>query len=233
MSQKKPQHKYSSSKTNEVVLLFHGAGKTKKQMKDIGALLYNLGYRTYSIEYSSYYQRAEQIVKEVLPKVKSIERQYERIHFIGHSLGGLIIRGALTNYKPKNLGKVIQIATPNQGSKIANYVRNIWLYRMIYGQVSQDLTTNSNFLNSLEQKAEYEVGIIAGSSKRLLAKWLLGFGVNDGRVAVDETFLAGAKSHIVIKEGHNQIVNSTKTLYQIKKFMLDGNFEHETKVLSK
>jgi triacylglycerol esterase/lipase EstA (alpha/beta hydrolase family) len=77
--------------------------------------LHELGYRTCNIDYSWRYQESAKIVEEMLGKVKHIGRRYSKVHFIGHSLGGLIIRGVLTQYKPKNLGKVIQIDLPIKG----------------------------------------------------------------------------------------------------------------------
>jgi predicted alpha/beta hydrolase family esterase len=223
------ESKYSSLKAEEVVMLFHGACKTSKQMSYIESSLHKLGYRTCNINYSWRYQESAKIVEEMLWQVKRIEMRYNKVHFIGHSLGGLIIRGVLTQYKPKNLGKVIHIASPNQGSKLASQFKSRWLYKKAYGKVSQDLIVNSKFLKMLETDIEYELGTIAGNSSNLLVNCLLKFERNDGRVTESEAILEGAKDHIVINANHNQVVKSACALHQIRMFLLNGKFDHDVK----
>lgn len=221
------KYAYDSSKTNELIIILHGACKTSKNMSYIENSISRLGYRTCNINYNWRYQECQKITEEVLVKVKYLARNYEKVHFIGHSLGGLIIRSVLMKDKPENLGKVIQIATPNKGSNMANKLKNRWLYKKIYGKVSKDLVPSSNFLRILGSTIDYELGIIAGDSSNLLTKYLLNFKENDGRVTVDETILEGARDHIIINSSHNKITKSACALHQIKMFMRHGKFEQK------
>ena len=221
---KKPKH--HSSKSNEVIILLHGACKTSRHMSHIARSLQELGYRVHNLNYNWRYQEAAKITKDILVKVKYIEREYKKVHFIGHSLGGLIIRGVLTNYRPANLGRVIQIASPNQGSKLAEKFKDNWIYKKLYKKVSQDLVPKSEFLKSLEPDIKYELGIIAGDSFNFFIHCLLSFKQNDERVAIEETALEDAKDHIIINANHNEIVKSPEALHQIQKFLIDGSFEH-------
>lgn len=223
------KYRYDSSKTAEAIVILHGVCRNSKHMSYIADSLQVLGYRVHNIDYKCRYQGAGKIVRDSSIQVKHIAKGYNKLHFVGHSLGGLIIRGILTAYMPINLGKVIQIAPPNQGSELANILQNRWLYKKIYGKVSQDLIPNSSFLNSLEQAPSYELGIIAGNSFNLLVNCLLKFKRNDCRVAIEETFLDSAKDHVVININHNQIVRSRETLKQIRNFLIDGVFEHENR----
>lgn len=45
---------------------------------------------------------------------------YEKIHFIGYGMGGLVIRSLLAANTVAKLGRCVLIATPNQGTKIAD-----------------------------------------------------------------------------------------------------------------
>ena len=220
---KKPKN--HSSKSNEVIILLHGACKTSGHMSHIARPVQKLGYRVYNLNYNWRYQEATKIIKDVGVKVRYIEREYNKVHFIGHSLGGLIIRGVLTNYKPANLGRVIQIASPNQGSKLAEKFKDNWIYKKLYKKVSQDLVPKSKFLKSLEPDIKYELGIIAGDSFNFFIHCLLNFKQNDGRVAIEETALEDAKDHTIINVNHNEIVKSPEALHQIQKFLTDGRFE--------
>ncbi len=221
------KYQYDSSKAAEAIILLHGVCGNERHMEHIERSLQKIGYRVHNIKYSSRYNDAIKVTKEILPNVRFIARDYNKLHLIGHSLGGLIIRSILTDYKPINLGKVIQIAPPNQGSKLANIFKNRWIYKKIYGKASKDLIPKSSFLSGLEQTPSYELGIIAGNSFNLLAHCLLKFKPNDSRITVEETFLDSAKDHIVININHNQILRSRETLKQIRNFLIDGVFEHE------
>ena len=48
-------------------------------------------------------------------------------------MGGLVIRALLNRYRPDNLGRVVQIGTPNHGSEVADFLKNDWLYRLFFG----------------------------------------------------------------------------------------------------
>ena len=64
------------------------------------------------------------------------------VHFVGYSMGGLIIRAYLQKYRPQHLGRVVMLGTPNQGSEVADAIRHFWLYRRFYGPAGQELITD-------------------------------------------------------------------------------------------
>ncbi|MDY0029155.1 MAG: alpha/beta fold hydrolase [Pseudobdellovibrionaceae bacterium] len=153
---------------------------------------------------------------------------YGKIHFIGHSMGGLVIRETLAKYKdridPDKVGRVVMLGSPNQGSELADAFKDFRLYKWFFGPAGQELTTHHR--KTRLYPCYYEVGILAGTVKWLYPLsciWIK--GDHDGRVSVDSTKLPDMKDHISLKTSHTFMIYRRDVSRQIISFIKTGSFE--------
>lgn len=146
-----------------------------------------------------------------------------RLHFVGHSLGGLVILRAfqLTDDLPP--GRAVLLGAPLQGSKAAlGIARSVPLGKAILGAALMEECIDCE---PRTWSGRREVGVIAGSLRvglgRLFAKLE---GDHDGTVAVSETRLPGAKDHIVLRTSHTAMLLSREVAGQAEHFLREGRF---------
>jgi triacylglycerol lipase len=215
---------------NESVILLHGLGDVKLSMLKLEIALKDEGYTTKNIGYSTTGETIESLAKKELSEV--VERYkkigFKKIHFVTHSMGGLIVRYYLQDHTLPTGSRIVMLSPPNHGSEIADHFLESKFYKLIVGDVGQELATNSNMLSELKPIVP-EVGIIAGnkSSNKYFSKIIP--GEDDGRVAVDNTKLTEMKDFIVVPSTHLTIKYNNEVIKQTAFFLKDGKFLHPKK----
>ena len=131
-----------SNAANECVVLLHGLGRTAWSMGSVAEYLGSVGYRVVNQGYESTSSTIEQVADHVVPRaVASCGPSAEKIHFVTHSLGGIIVRYYLQNNALPAGSRVVMLSPPNQGSEIADrYLQAGW-YQWLTGPAGQQLTT--------------------------------------------------------------------------------------------
>ena len=185
------------------------------------------GFATLNLGYESRSRPLEALAETIHPSIKRFAEQVEGpIHFVAHSMGGLLTRVYLARYRPSRLGRVVMLGPPNQGSEIADLLKNLKLYRAYFGPAGQQLTTARH----QAQKArlplvDYPVGVIAGNrSVYPVASTFVLPRPNDGRVSVENTKLDGMADHLVIAASHPRLTRSPIAIRQTIAFLRDGRF---------
>jgi pimeloyl-ACP methyl ester carboxylesterase len=145
------------------------------------------------------------------------------LHFIGHSLGGLVILRALMQANDFPPGRAVLLGTPLQGSRAAQGVARLPFGKMILGSAVHEECVE---FAPREWTGPREVGIIAGSMGLGLGRLVAKLDVdNDGTVLVEETKLPGAKDHIVMPVTHTGMVFSAEVADQALWFLKEGSFK--------
>jgi len=212
---------------NESVILLHGLGDVKLSMLKLESALKDEGYTTINIGYSSTGETIESLAEKELSRV--VERYkkigFEKIHFVTHSMGGLIVRCYLQEHMLPKGSRIVMLSPPNHGSEIADYFQKSKFYKLIVGDVGQELATDSNILSELKPIVP-EVGIIAGnkSSNPYFSKIIP--GEDDGRVAVDNTKLTEMKDFLIVHSTHLTIKYNDEVIKQTIFFLRNGEFKH-------
>lgn len=210
----------------DYVVMLHGILRSSLHMKNLENLLKNNGYEVFNLDYPSTKKDIQSIATKVNEQVQDLCVENKAIHYIGYSMGGLILRAMLADYKPKNLGKVIQLASPNHGSEVADFFKKNWLYKKILGPAGSQLVTDCKEFDNSFSKFDCELGIVAGN-KTLdpICSLILPKG-NDGKVSIESTKINGMKDHIVVPASHYFFPSSKHVHKQVLHFLLRGEFDH-------
>ncbi len=146
------------------------------------------------------------------------------LHFVTHSLGGILVRAYLAQKRPDNLGRVVMLSPPNQGSQLVDELRDSPLFQWATGPAGQELGTDPSNLPNRLGPADFEVGIITGSrSLNPLTSWLV-TGEDDGKVSVESAQLEGMADFLVVPNTHTFIMNSSQVALEVVHFLEQGSF---------
>jgi pimeloyl-ACP methyl ester carboxylesterase len=147
----------------------------------------------------------------------------ETVHFIGHSLGGIVVLRYLESHPELAPGRAVLLGSPLGGSRAAQGLARWPLGAAILGR---NIEAEVLKPQSREWAGRRDLGIIAGDLSlgfgRLVAD--LG-GPNDGTVTVAETQLPGATDHIILPISHTGMLFSAQVAHQAAQFLAHGRFE--------
>ena len=210
----------------DYVIILHGITRSNKHMQKLATYLQKDGFDVINLSYPSTTHKIEDLTEIINKEISQRTPEKKRIHFIGYSMGGLMVRALIHKYNYKNLGKVVQLAPPNQGSELADFVKNFWPYKKIFGPAGQQLITDQSAVKHIFGEVNYELGIIAGNATIDPISSAIIPGENDGKVAVERTKLEGMKDHIVVSASHTFFPFNKEVQKQTLYFLKNGNFKH-------
>jgi pimeloyl-ACP methyl ester carboxylesterase len=184
------------------------------------------GYATLNLDYASRRKALEALAEDVHPAIaRFAEGIGGSVHFVCHSMGGLLARVYIARHRPERLGYVVMLGTPNSGSEIADRLRHFRPYRAFFGPAGQQLgTLRNDAINALFPPIDYPVGIIAGNRSIYPVAGMMLPKPHDGRVSVANTKLDGMADHLVIPSSHPWLVRNSVAIAQTVAFLHDGKF---------
>ena len=214
--------------SNECVILLHGMARTKYSMRSLEAYLKKNGFNTVNGGYASTSKSVAEIAgDEVAEAVKiCLEGKAEKIHFVTHSLGGIVVRQYLQTSSVPDGSRIVMLAPPNKGSELADEMKDLAPYRWLNGPAGQELGTDKKSTPNLLKPVEIEIGIIAGDSSLNPIYSSIIPGPDDGKVAVESTKLDEMKDFIQISSSHTFIMENAKVMRQTLHFLEKGKFDH-------
>lgn len=220
----------SAKALGECVILVHGMGRTLRSMAGMQERMVNAGYHTVNLGYPSTSKTIEEIINDNFPTALAQCQQFQptSIHFVSHSLGGIILRGALKTRRPENMGRVVMLSPPNRGSGSADTLKDWWLYRWLNGPAGQQLTTESTSFPNQLGPVDYPVGVITGDRYFFFDFWLSSIlpGPDDGKVSVLNARVEGMQDFLVVHETHPFIMASEYVQDETLYFLKNGTFRH-------
>jgi pimeloyl-ACP methyl ester carboxylesterase len=167
------------------------------------------GYRAVNWRYSSLRGSIEKHAAQLAAKAKELndDTTVERLHFVGHSMGAIVVRSALAMQRPRKLGRVVLLAPPNHGARLADLA--LRLFRR-WPSAARELSSHPNsYVNGLAPAADLDCGIIAAS-------W-------DHAVSLASTHLPGERDHITLRGLHTLPLH-WRAPAQVGHFLREGRF---------
>jgi len=213
----------------DYVVVLHGIVRSYRSMRPLAKFLESHGYRVLNVDYPSTRISLESLVEHIHRLVLAFNEDHQRkIHFVGYSMGGLMARGLIHHHRPPNLGRVVQLAPPNQGSEVADFWKNNFLFKWIFGLGGQELGAKEKSFSRILGPVDFELGIIAGNKTWDPISSAMIEGPNDGKVSVENTKVPGLTDHIVIPATHTFIINNREAWEQTLYFLEGGKFSKAT-----
>jgi pimeloyl-ACP methyl ester carboxylesterase len=208
------------------VVLLHVISRTSRSFRKMQLAIEAAGYATLNIGYASRSKALEALAEDIHPPIERFAGGLGGIvHFVCHSMGGLLARVYLARHRPERLGRVVMLGTPNGGSEIADRLKQVGAYRAWFGPAGQQLGTQRDAtIAAMFPPVDYPVGIIACNrsvypiTSRFLPK------PHDGRVSVENTKLGGMADHIIVETSHPWLVRNELAIEQTTAFLRDGRF---------
>jgi esterase/lipase len=223
---------HSNAKTSkgEYVIMLHGIARSKSHMQELADYLSNQNYDVINIDYPSTDHNLEGLTKILKKEISAKIKEDKKVNFVGYSMGGLMVRIILNEQDYKNMGRVVQLATPNKGSEVSDFLEDNWLYKKIYGPAGTQLTTDQRQIKHLlEDKIDYELGIIAGNFTIDPISSTIIDGDDDGKVSIESTKLKGMKDHVIVSASHTFFPSNEIVKQQTLNFLKNGQFKHVVK----
>ncbi len=207
------------------VVVLHGLGRSSMSMWLLASRLTEAGFEVHNLDYPSTEETIDQLVEMLDGEVEQCCLSSEKpLHFVTHSLGGILVRAYLAQKRPDNLGRVVMLSPPNQGSQLVDELRASPLFQWATGPAGQELGTDPSTLPNRLGPADFEVGIITGSrSLNPLTSWLV-TGEDDGKVSVESAQLEGMADFLVVPNTHTFIMNSSQVALEVVHFLEQGTF---------
>ena len=184
------------------------------------------GYFVINKSYPSTKHDIETLANDIIPRSVASCPDSSQVHFVTHSLGGILVRQYLSEHSVTNLGRVVMLAPPNKGSEITDEMKDNVLYKTVNGPAGLQLGTDSLSVPNQLGPANFELGIIAGTKtvNPILSQMLP--NPDDGKVSVESTKLNGMADHIEVPYSHTFIMNKDDVIEQVIHFLKNGSFNH-------
>ncbi len=215
----------------EAVILLHGLCRTSHSLARMERALAAAGYSVQNVSYPSRTASIQQLADDAIGKAIT-ESQRDgptKIHFVTHSLGGIMVRSYFARHSLPSLGRVVMLAPPNQGSELVDKLGWTFVFKWLNGPAGNELGTDTNSVPNRLGPVTYPVGVIAGDRSINWINSLLIPGRDDGKVSIKRTRLAGMSDHIVIHATHPFIMKNPEAIRQTIQFLRTGTFDHTTR----
>jgi len=214
-----------SSFAVDCVVLLHGMGRTSMSMNSLERSLQEEGYFVVNNSYPSTeadISTLSAIVGDGIAQCR--EANAENIHFVTHSLGGILVRKFFQNNVVPEAKRVVMLGPPNRGSEVASLHRDQWWYKLITGPAGQELGVEPTSSPNQLRKIPLEVGIIAGTES--LDPWFSNIipGPHDGKVSVESTRLEEMTDFITVPHSHTFMTEASEVYEHVSAFLAQGRF---------
>lgn len=223
----------SVAESTECVVLLHGLNRSWRAMRPMAEALQSAGFTTANVDYPSQAGPVEEIAPLAVGTGLSECRATgaNRIHFVTHSIGGILLRYENERAPIPDLGRVVMLGPPNQGSEVVDITQDWPGFGAISGAAGMQLGTDAESIPSQLGPVEFELGVIAGTGS--INFWMSAMlpDADDGKVSVAATRVDGMNDFLVVGKSHHYITRSDVVFRNTAAFLKLGRFIDADRIL--
>jgi len=210
------------------VVLLHGLARTPSSMETLEKALIRDGFSPINEGYPSREHSIELLAElAIKPALEKCPKDMS-VNFVTHSLGGILVRQYLSKHEVANLNRVVMLGPPNKGSEVVDKLGDAPGFHFINGDAGMQLGTGELSIPNTLGKANFDVGIVAGTNS---INWILSSlipNTDDGKVSVESTKLEGMRDHIEMPVTHPFMMKNVSVIAQVINYLKNGSFEHDS-----
>jgi len=210
----------------EGVIMLHGLCRTSASMEKMKTALTGAGYKVVNVDYPSRTASIDQLSEKVISKAMDdpVLEGCAKVHFVTHSLGGILVRVYFSKHDTGRLGRVVMLGPPNQGSEVVDNLKEWKAFQKLNGPAGSELGTDQQSKPKTLGAVNFELGVIAGNRSINWINSMMIPGSDDGKVSVEATKVDGMKEHLVLRCTHTCIMRNPKVIEAVTFFLRDGSF---------
>jgi len=217
----------SAASADECVIVLHGLARTSASMATMTEAINEAGFTAINVDYPSREYPIEALAPMAIGRglvLCESAGAIEKIHFVTHSLGGILVRNYLSNHEIPRLGRVVMLGPPNQGSAAVDELGDVPGVDWINGPAGRQLGKGEESVPLQLGPAEFELGVIAGNRTIDPIVSAVLDDPDDGRVSVEDTKLEGMDDFIIVEHSHAFMMRLELPIELTIRFLKTGSF---------
>lgn len=211
-----------------LVVLQHGLWRSSYALWRLERALRAHGYDVLNVSYPSVTDRVErhaEALGRALQDRLALDSDPPKVYFVGHSLGGLVIRAYLSRPDALRPSGCVFVGTPHRGAELAKRrIDSPWFALLMGDQAARQLVPGNPLFATLQRISDAPVGTVVGGKGDAQGWHDELDGDDDGTVRVREAHLDEEVDSILLPIGHTRLALHRDMITAVLRFLHDGHF---------